>query len=217
MSDHSVPNEAVRRRAVASIIRFTAGTPLAPPRYERQLLARYQVGELSIDQVLALLDTSTYHVFYRSQAAPGLALPDIEALVDWSRHYNAQHQLTGLLLYSSEQFVQVVEGEEAVVRALFARIQQDTRHQQVVTLSEGPGPQRWFAEWSMAWGLVEPLVLEQVLGAVQTQATVPELITDPHLQTLIRAFHLVDPELARFPARRPPRSRLPKPALGGVW
>lgn len=95
---------------------------------------------------------------------------------------------------SSKQFVQLVEGEETVVRALFARIQQDTRHRQVVTLSEGPGPRRWFAAWSMAWGLVEPVVLEQVLSSVEKQAAVPESITDPYLQTLIRAFHLANPD-----------------------
>jgi hypothetical protein len=195
MNDHPLLNEEARRRAVAAMIRLTMNTPLAPPRYERQLLARFQVGELTIDQVLALLETSTYHVFYLSQAKLGLVLADIEAIVDWSRNYNRQHQITGLLLYSDGRFVQVVEGEETAVRALFARIQQDARHQQVVTLSEGPGPQRWFAEWSMAWGQVDPVVLEQVLGAVENQASVPESITDPHLQTLLHAFHLTDPEL----------------------
>ncbi|UOG73334.1 BLUF domain-containing protein [Hymenobacter tibetensis] len=194
MADPTFPYEAARRRAVAAMIRFLADTPLAPSRYERQLLLRYQEGKLTIDQVLALLETSTYHVFYRSRATFGVTVADVEALVEWSRNYNAQHQLTGLLLYSEEQFVQVIEGEEAAVRALFARIQQDARHRQVVTLSEGPGPQRLFAEWSMAWGQVDPVELTQVLGAVERQILLPESITDPHLQLLLHAFHLVEPD-----------------------
>ncbi|UOQ69389.1 BLUF domain-containing protein [Hymenobacter volaticus] len=189
MSDYSLPNEAARRRAVAAFIRFTTNTTLAPPRYERELLARYQTGELTIDEVLVLLETSVYHVLYRSQTKLGLVLPDVEALVNWSRHYNHEHHLTGLLLYSDDRFVQLLEGEEIAVRTLFARIQQDARHTQVVTLSEGPGPQRWFAEWSMAWGQIDPLELEQVLGTVETHAPVPESITDPHLRTLLHVFH----------------------------
>jgi hypothetical protein len=69
MDDDSSPfQEVQRRRAVAATVAFTVNTPLAPKRYERQLLARYQAGELSIDEVLALLDSSLYHVLYRSRA-----------------------------------------------------------------------------------------------------------------------------------------------------
>lgn len=195
MADPFLPDEAARRRAVAAIIRFTANTPLAPPRYERQLLGRYQAGELTIDAVLALLETSTYHVFYRSRATPNLALADVEALVDWSRQYNAQHELSGLLLYSDERFLQVVEGEEKEVRSLFTRIQHDTRHSQLVTLSEGPGARRWFADWSMAWGQADPVELERVLGTVEKQQPLQGPITDPHLRTLLQAFHFTEPEL----------------------
>jgi hypothetical protein len=192
MMNPSSPDEATRRRAVAAAVALTANTALAPLRYEQQLLACYQVGELTIDEVLALLQTSVYHVLYHSRTTLGLILADVEALVDWSRHYNAQHQLTGLLLYSDERFVQVVEGEETAVRALFARIQQDARHTQVVTLSEGPGPQRWFADWSMAWGQVAPVELDQVLGTLEANTSVPLAITDPRLQTLLQAFGLAN-------------------------
>lgn len=188
MRNPPAPEEVVRRRAVAAAIALTVNTPLAPKRYERQLLDRYQVGELSIDQVLDLLETSVYHVFYRSQARPGFSQADLDALLDWSRRYNAEHGLTGLLLYSDERFVQVLEGSETAVRTLFTRIQQDTRHTQVVTLSEGPGPQRWFAEWNMALGHVETLELNHVLGTMEAQTPVLLPITDPHLQTLLHAF-----------------------------
>lgn len=196
MTNFSAPDEAARRRAVAAAIALTVNTPLAPKRYERQLLARYQAGELSIDHVLELLDTSVYHVFYRSQARPGLTQLDLDALLDWSRRYNTAHQLTGLLLYSDERFVQVLEGSETEVRMLFTQIQQDTRHSQVVTLSEGPGPQRWFAEWSMALGHVAAPDLDQVLRTVETQASGPVAPADPHLQTLLRAFGLTNPDPA---------------------
>lgn len=188
--------EAARRRAVTAAIALTANTPLAPKRYERQLLARYQTGELTIDEVIALLDNSTYHVFYRSRATQAPTVEaDLQALLEWSRTYNAHHHLTGLLLYSDGHFVQLIEGPEVAVRALYACIQQDTRHTQVVTLSDGPGPQRWFADWHMAFGQVNAPDLHQVLGAVEDQAPQLAPITDPHLQTLLHAFGLPVPEL----------------------
>ncbi|MGI4821394.1 MAG: BLUF domain-containing protein [Janthinobacterium lividum] len=195
MSDSPSLHEAVRRRAVAAAVALTANTPLAPKRYERQLLARNQAGELSIDEVLEQLDRSIYHVLYRSRATQAPTEADLHALLEWSRTYNTQQQITGLLLYSDGHFVQLFEGPEAVVRPLYARIQADPRHTQVVTVSDGPGPQRWFADWHMAFGYVEPQELHYVLGAVETQKPSLMLIEDPHLQTLLHAFSLSDVDL----------------------
>lgn len=192
MADASPLQEAFRRRAVAAVVALTADTPLAPKRYERQLLAKYQAGALTIDEVIGLLDTSVYQVLYRSRATHAPTETDLQALLEWSRTYNAQQQLTGLLLYSDGRFVQLVEGSEAAVRALYARIQQDPRHTQVVTLSDGPGPQRWFADWHMAFGQVDAPELHQVLGAVENQTMPIVSIVDPHLQTLLHAFGLPD-------------------------
>lgn len=41
-----------RERLVKAVSAFLADTPLAPSAYERQLLARFTVGELTIYQVL---------------------------------------------------------------------------------------------------------------------------------------------------------------------
>jgi hypothetical protein len=195
MPDSSTLQEAERRRLVAVAVALTTDTPLAPNRYERQLLARFQTGELTIDEVLALLANSTYHVLYRSRATHTPTEADLQALLDWSRAYNAQQQITGLLLYSDGRYVQLVEGPEAAVRTLYARIQQDLRHTQVVTVSEGPGPQRWFADWQMAFGHVEAPELHQTLQAVETQTRPLLLVEDPHLQTLLHAFGLPDAAL----------------------
>lgn len=134
-------------------------------------------------------------MLYRSQATQVLTEADLQALLEWSRAYNAQQQITGLLLYSDRRFVQLVEGPEAAVRNLYARIQADARHTQVVTLSDGPGPQRWFADWHMPFGHVEALELHQVLGAVASHTAPVVPLEDPHLQTLLHAFGLPDPRL----------------------
>jgi hypothetical protein len=45
-----------RRKAVAFGLNLTKNTPLAPGYYEKQLLARYITGGLTLDQVLDCLD-----------------------------------------------------------------------------------------------------------------------------------------------------------------
>ena len=54
---------------------LTSGTSLAPQGYERYLLALHQRGQLTIEEVIALLDRSIYQVLYHSRATtlPGQA------------------------------------------------------------------------------------------------------------------------------------------------
>jgi hypothetical protein len=186
-------NEVARQRAVAWAIAVTTNTPLTPKRYELQLLKRYQQGELTIEVVTALLDVSVYHVFYRSQTTYFPTRTQLQDLLEWSRDYNAQHHLTGLMLYSDGRFAQVIEGAEAEVRALFTRIQQDSRHQHVLTISEGPGPKRWFADWQMAFGHLVPSEFNQMLQVVERGARPCFPIQDPHLQTLLEGFGPAEP------------------------
>ena len=57
--------------------------------------------------------------------------------------------VTGALYFDGEQFYQVLEGEEATVTDLYARIRRDPRHGGVQTLWDGPIQRRRFGVWSM--------------------------------------------------------------------
>ena len=89
-----------------------------------------------------LLDQSIYQVLYHSRATQRPSEGQLRGLLAQSERSNARHRVTGLLLYSDGRYVQVLEGARTEVEALYARIRCDPRHQQVVTVSEGLGPQR---------------------------------------------------------------------------
>lgn len=61
-------NPERRARAVKATIAFLENTSLAPDAYERHLLQRFIAGELTITQVLELLEK-------REVAAPSALLP----------------------------------------------------------------------------------------------------------------------------------------------
>jgi hypothetical protein len=121
-----------------------------PQQYERELLARYARGEVSLEDVLQQLDERVHHVLYRSQATPLFHEDHLRSMVQQAQAYNAQHGITGILCYSEGQFIQVIEGEPAAVQALYARIARDPRHHQLEKLSEQAGARRLFGNWSMA-------------------------------------------------------------------
>jgi hypothetical protein len=59
-----------------------------------------------------------------------------------------------MLLYFDNKFMQLLEGDEKNVKLLYADICKDNRHQQIVTLKEGPANKRLFPNWAMSFRLV---------------------------------------------------------------
>ena len=93
-----------------------------------------------------------FRLVYRSR----LRLPTrdsravLGAIYGRARAKNAELGVSGALLVWNESVVQVLEGEEATVRALFATIHDDPRHDSVAVISEGPVAGRVFGRWAMA-------------------------------------------------------------------
>lgn len=75
---------------------------------------------------------------------------ELGALFSTARSGNKKQGVTGALLVSDDHFVQVLEGEEDVVRALYARIATDPRHDDVELIETTPDTPRVFARWAMA-------------------------------------------------------------------
>ena len=66
---------------------------------------------------------------------------------------NAAARLSGALAHDDLWFVQVLEGEEAVVNATFDRILRDRRHANVSIVSKSLVPTRLFGDWSMGFAM----------------------------------------------------------------
>ena len=92
-----------------------------------------------------------FSLIYRSWARDSFDLPGIYQMLSQAREFNANHQITGCLLYHRGRFIQMLEGEEKDVLGLYERIEGDERHSKVELLEEEPIEQRVFSEWSMAF------------------------------------------------------------------
>ncbi len=95
---------------------------------------------------------STFRLMYRSRNM----IPDdqrkaeLGTLFSAARSNNKKQQITGALLIYGDWFAQVLEGAEAPVRALFATIEQDPRHENISVIQSGPAEGRVFSRWAMA-------------------------------------------------------------------
>lgn len=91
-----------------------------------------------------------YQIVYTSSAKRDFSGADLRKLLTAARTHNQPLGVTGMLVFHDGAFLQAIEGEHRAVNEIFARIQNDPRHGDLVVLHRGPGPeQRVFGEWSM--------------------------------------------------------------------
>jgi hypothetical protein len=90
-------------------------------------------------------------ICYASVASKPFEEPALQALLTKARANNGRDGITGLLLYGNGHFVQVLEGDEGPVDALYAKIVGDPRHRQVFQLYRDEVTTRDFARWDMAF------------------------------------------------------------------
>lgn len=95
--------------------------------------------------------TGIFQLIYISSARRDIRTEDCTAILSAARTNNAREGVTGMLLFNSRRFLQVLEGDEHRVRALYERIRRDPRHAAIVLLSEKAVPDREFGEWAMAF------------------------------------------------------------------
>ena len=95
---------------------------------------------------------STFRLMYRSRnlIPPDRVKKELGTLFGAARSNNKSQHISGALLLDGEHYVQVLEGEEGLVRELYEHIAKDTRHDSVALLESGPVEARVFSRWSMA-------------------------------------------------------------------
>ena len=105
-----------------------------------------------------------YEIIYVSLASRDLPAEELVQLLDKARVHNASQGITGMMVYHRREFMQLLEGEQAAVQALYDRIAGDPRHQQLRKIWDGPIRERGFSDWGMAFVAPDELDLRDKPG-----------------------------------------------------
>ncbi len=92
-----------------------------------------------------------FFLVYVSTGTWQFSRDDLGDLLAMSRENNSGAGITGLLLYKDGNFMQLLEGEEGAVRALYHKIGLDPRNKGVLPLLHGFVDERQFPDWSMGF------------------------------------------------------------------
>ncbi len=90
-------------------------------------------------------------IAYTSELKPESGEVDavIQDIVAHSKKNNAETEISGVLFFHENRFLQIIEGEEDHLRALMETISNDNRHQDVRYLMDSDVKERSFGSWNM--------------------------------------------------------------------
>ncbi|MDO6706772.1 BLUF domain-containing protein [Photobacterium sp. 1_MG-2023] len=104
------------------------------------------------------------HCIYSSEETIPFSSYDIFSLLESARKVNLNLGVTGVLLYDSGSFFQVLEGEISIVDSLYKKISNDKRHHRMRKIIQEPIESREFAEWTMGYAGISRKELKNIDG-----------------------------------------------------
>lgn len=130
-----------------------------------------------------------YQLMYYSTACQEQTGAQLRDILEVSRCGNRERNITGLLLYGDGVFFQVLEGAEAEVRALYAKIEADDRHHSILEAAEREVPKRNFADWAMGYTALNGEVRAGVSSLMKAGRRQAETCNyDPLVRLLVESF-----------------------------
>lgn len=107
-----------------------------------------------------------YCLVYFSTSVEPLDEKILSDILRQSHRNNTRLGVTGVILYVRGSILQVLEGPQNVIEALYERIKTDPRHTNVVRVLNRPIPQRLFGNWTMGYETISARQLEEIKAIV---------------------------------------------------
>lgn len=131
-----------------------------------------------------------YQLIYTSSATPALDDFTLREIAQTSNYNNQKLGITGLLLFHEGSILQVLEGDEMSVSALYSKVEQDPRHIGCMVLSTRHAEKREFENWFMGYKNISNNLSGKNLFSLTREnlATVMPRAPSPELSALTRSY-----------------------------
>ena len=94
-------------------------------------------------------------LLYASRPAEQSANSFVDDILKSCRENNPQHGITGVLCFSEQAFLQLIEGDRVAINRVYGQIVQDQRHTDVSLLHYEEINERIFGSWTMGQANLE--------------------------------------------------------------
>ena len=93
-------------------------------------------------------------ICYISDSRINKSITDFNNLIEKAKINNAKNNITGILVYRNNNFLQVFEGSPETVDTIFDKIRMDQRHQNIFKIIDTSIDQRIFEEFNFGFTVV---------------------------------------------------------------
>ena len=100
-----------------------------------------------------------YTIVYSSTAVNPFSDKELEQLLQAARIKNQRLGITGILVFADDTFFQVLEGYERPLKKLYAQIQNDSRHYNIMQLVGCSLDKRKYKDWTMKYRKIDTLAV----------------------------------------------------------
>jgi len=107
------------------------------------------------------MDNKIYKLIYLSSETEFFNEHELLTILEKSIKNNKKKGITGVLLYSGGNFIQLLEGPKTEVESLFSSVCKDKRHNNIIRLLAEYSDTRDFPDWKMGFRKITPSMAEQ--------------------------------------------------------
>ncbi len=93
-------------------------------------------------------------ICYISDSCQEESQNSLKVLYSKAKKNNSKYNITGILIYSNANFLQVLEGDQTSVDATFKRISTDTRHRNIFKVINIDIQQRIFEDYNFGFTII---------------------------------------------------------------
>jgi hypothetical protein len=121
------------------------------------------------------MNSSKHQLIYVSHATQLFTEDQVRKMAQDFSDKNKKNSLTGILLFESNHFLQLIEGDKYDVHYTFKKIREDKRHKDIhLFLDEPTEHERLFSNWCMMYRSVssfDPDIIEKVNHLIRNRPT----------------------------------------------
>lgn len=94
-------------------------------------------------------------ICYVSSARSNITQDELTHIFNFTEDKNTSMNITGILLFESGKFLQVLEGEESLLKNLFEKIETDSRHNNIFVILNKKSKRKIFANYASHFSIVK--------------------------------------------------------------
>lgn len=111
-------------------------------------------------------------LLYASRPAQQSANSLVDDILKSCRENNPQHGITGVLCFSEQAFLQLIEGDRVAINRVYGQIVQDQRHTDVSLLHYEEINERIFGSWTIVRSILKRSIPQSFLSTVLYRSSI---------------------------------------------